>query len=77
MESARERALTEALLLAAPQHQGGHSDTGRAIADVLDCGFPVRMPGLEKAATRLGFDPDQLWPWYAQQKAARGVTAEQ
>jgi hypothetical protein len=51
------------LLKIAGGHQGGHSESGRAIADILDIPFPVTMPNLTIAAKRMGHDPDELWPW--------------
>lgn len=51
------------MLVKAPHFQGGHSDAGREIAKQLNCGFPVRMHGLIKAAKREGMDPKELWPW--------------
>jgi hypothetical protein len=61
----------EALLRCAPSHQGGHSETGRAIADALDVSFPLNMPELEAAARGDRMDPDRLWPWLAALRAGR------
>jgi hypothetical protein len=53
----------EALFRCAPSHQGGHSDTGRAIADALGVSFPLRMPELEAKARDERMNTDVLWPW--------------
>ncbi len=60
--------LREALLIAAPSHQGGHSATGHAISEALDVPFPITMDALILRATRAGHDPDKLWPWCVQQR---------
>lgn len=52
------RKSREALYRAAPSHQGGHSATGAAIAEVLDVSFPLNVYDLEKAAKQEGFDPE-------------------
>lgn len=57
------RTAREALFICAPSHQGGHSETGRAIADALGIDFPVRMEALQEAAIAEGFNPKKLWPW--------------
>lgn len=61
----------EALFRAAPSHQGGHSATGAAIADALDCTFPLRMEELEAMAKGDKMDTKVLWPWLYEQRAAR------
>lgn len=53
----------EALFRCAPSHQGGHSDTGAAIADALGVSFPIRVPELEAKAKDEKMDPAVLWPW--------------
>lgn len=60
----------EAIFRAAPSHQGGHSATGAAIADALDCTFPLRMEELEAKAKDDGMDTKVLWPWLYEQRAA-------
>jgi hypothetical protein len=61
----------EALFRAAPSHQGGHSATGAAIADALECTFPLRMEELEAKAKDDKMDTKELWPWLYEQRAAR------
>jgi hypothetical protein len=58
-------------LICAPQHQGGHSRTGRAIADALEVPFPLTMPNLRDVAINHGFMPYDLWPWLQHQEEAR------
>lgn len=68
----------EALFRCAPSHQGGHSDTGAAIADALGCTFPITMRELEAKAKDEKMDTTVLWPWlYAQRptRATRRVKA--
>lgn len=60
----RERQLLRALYMAAPNCQGGHSEAGQEIADLLGVPFPLRMNNLQTAAIRDGFDPAKLWPWW-------------
>lgn len=55
--------LKETLLKIAPGHQGGHSDTGRAIADALGVPFPISMDDLRRKAGTLSLDVYALWPW--------------
>lgn len=62
------RKAREALYRAAPSHQGGSSDTGRAIADALGVTFPLNVYDLERAARAEGYDPDKLWPWLNEQR---------
>jgi hypothetical protein len=69
-----ERTYREALFRAAPSHQGGHSDTGAAIAECLGLEFPLKFPDMEIKAKAEGFDPAQLWPWLM--KMRRDVTAK-
>jgi hypothetical protein len=57
------RKAREALFRAAPSHQGGHSDTGYAIALVLGVPFPINVCDVEKAANAEGYKTDDLWPW--------------
>lgn len=62
------RKAREALFRAGPSHQGGHSDTGAAIAEALDVPFPLNVYELEKAAKAEGYDPNDLWPWLQEQR---------
>lgn len=71
---ADERMYREALFRAAPSHQGGHSDTGAAIAECLGLEFPLKFPNLEIKAKAEGFDPADLWPWLM--KIRRDVAAK-
>ena len=57
------QTILRALLIAAPQHQGGHSASGHAIAEALEVPFPLTMPSLRAAAIDSGFMPYDLWPW--------------
>jgi hypothetical protein len=59
------------LLMAASQHQGGHSGTGGAIADLFGIPYPLTMEGLEAKAIELKFDPKELWPWLAPMRAGK------
>lgn len=67
------RKAREALFRAAPSHQGGHSDTGAAIAEALGVRFPLNVYDLEKAAKEEGYDPDELWPWLRAQRGRAAV----
>lgn len=58
-----EAQYLRALLVAAPRHQGGHSDVGRVIAEVLEIPFPLTMPSLRAVAIDSGLHPYSLWPW--------------
>jgi hypothetical protein len=60
----------EALYRAAPSHQGGHSETGAAISDALDCAFPLAFRDLEAKAKEERMDTKVLWPWLYAQRAA-------
>lgn len=62
----------EALFRCAPSHQGGHSDTGAAIAEALGLTFPITVPELEAKAKDEKMDPRQLWPWLYTLRAAEG-----
>lgn len=55
--------VLRALLIAAPGHQGRHSDSGYEIAQALCIPFPLTMPSLRAAAIDCGFHPYALWPW--------------
>jgi hypothetical protein len=66
----------EAIFRAAPSHQGGHSATGAAIADALDCTFPLRMEELEAKARDDKMDPDVLWPWLRRMRVPVGTSHE-
>lgn len=71
-EQARELAeakaeverLVRALLIAAPHHQGRHSQSGNAIAYALGISFPITMDDLEERACEAGLKPSELWPWW-------------
>lgn len=52
-----------ALFIAAPQHQGGHSRTGFAIADALGVPFPITNDDLLAKARAEEINPALLWPW--------------
>lgn len=67
-----ERGYLKALLIAAPSHQGGHSDTGRAIAKALEVPFPLSMPSLRAAAIDSGFEPYDVWPWLQEMELEEG-----
>lgn len=58
-----EAQYREALFMAAPSHQGGHSAVGGAIADALGVPFPITVPALEAKAKSEGFSTQALWPW--------------
>ena len=75
-ECLRERTedrdrLRKVLLMVASGHQGGHSASGGAIADLFGIPFPLTMPNLEIAAKKHGFDPNELWPWLAPMRAGK------
>jgi predicted RNase H-like HicB family nuclease len=61
-----------ALFMAAAHCQGGHSDAGAIIADLLGVPLPLRMESLADRARKEGLDPDGLWPWWAKMRAERG-----
>lgn len=63
--------LRKVLLMVASGHQGGHSASGGAIADLFGIPFPLTMPDLEIAAKKHGFDPNDLWPWLAPMRAGK------
>jgi len=58
-----------ALLMAAPQFQGGHSDVGMEISEVLEIGFPLSMDSLRACAISHDFMPYDLWPWLERMSA--------
>jgi hypothetical protein len=66
----------EALFRVAPSHQGGHSATGKAIADALGCTFPLQVYELEAKAKDEGMDPDVLWPWLKEMRTPQALSAE-
>lgn len=75
-ECLRERTeerdlLRKTLLMVASGHQGGHSASGGAIADLFDIPFPLTMPSLEAKAVELKLDPNELWPWLAPMRAGK------
>jgi len=53
----------EALFLAGQHCQGGHSDAGRAIADVLGLPFPLTMAALMEGLRERGENPVRFYPW--------------
>lgn len=61
--------MRKLLFRCAPSFQGGHSDIGDELSDVLGIPFPVDMPSLEKQAKAEGLDPAELWPWLAKMRA--------
>lgn len=69
--------LTETLLKIAPGHQGGHSDTGRAIADALGVPFPISMADLRRKAVVLSMDVYDLWPWLEEFDRKRAEAANE
>ena len=69
-----EKQYREALYRCSPSHQGGHSDTGRAIAECLGVPFPLTVPDLERAAKAEGLDTDALWPWLNKMRTLRAVS---
>lgn len=70
-----DREALRLLLVMAPSFQGGHSHTGSEVASFLGIPFPLRMPALATAARARGFDPDELWPWWAKMVAERAEAA--
>ena len=71
------REWMEAILMAAPSHQGGHSETGQRFADIIGTEFPLTMDGLIKRAVEMKFDPVELWPWAKQSLSLAGYGTEQ
>lgn len=59
----------DALLRAAPQFQGGHSDVGMHIAEALGIPFPITMDSLRTCARHHEFMPYDLWPWLEKMEA--------
>lgn len=53
----------EALFLAGQHCQGGHSDAGQAIADVLGLPFPLTMAALMEGLRERGENPALFYPW--------------
>lgn len=68
--------LTKTLFMAATHCQGGHSEAGQAIANLLGVPFPLRMDALSDAAISRGLDPAELWPWLAEMRQARTALKE-
>jgi hypothetical protein len=66
-----QKQMLRAVLMAAAHCQGGHSDAGAEIADLLGLPFPLRMETLRRAATDHGFLPYDLWPWLERMEADR------
>lgn len=71
--SALEREAVRLVLVMAPSFQGGHSKTGGEVADMLGIPFPLTLPNLAKKARALGFDPDNLWPWWKKMREDRAA----
>ena len=63
--------LERALLMCAPSHQGGHSDTGMEISEVFGIGFPLSMDSLRAFAISRGHMPYDLWPWLERMESRR------
>src|SRR3954468_14904382 len=63
--SEREGKLERALFMCATHCQGGHSEAGAATAEILGVPFPLTMDSLGKAALAKGYNPRELWPWWA------------
>jgi hypothetical protein len=59
----KDREYRRVILMCAASCQGGHSDAGRAAAELLNIAFPITMDGLKWAAERDGFNPAEVWPW--------------
>lgn len=59
----RAEALELALLIAAPQHQGGNGITGHTISETLGIAHPITMDDLFDYAERKGLEPLKVWPW--------------
>ncbi len=62
--TSRAKDHREALYMAAAHCQGGHSEAGRAIAELLSVPFPLDIKNLHTRAIIEGFDTKKLWPWY-------------
>lgn len=60
---AAPRDIQRALLMSAPGHQGGHSDAGKALSEVIGVRFPLHMDDLISCAKKLDFEVGELWPW--------------
>lgn len=67
----RERHLRRIIYRLACHAQGGHSEAGHEVSELLNIPFPLTMANLEKAATRDGFEPMELWPWLYKMRADR------
>jgi len=52
-----------ALFLAGQHCQGGHSEAGRAIADLLGLPFPLNMRDLIAKVRAEGENPAAFYPW--------------
>jgi len=62
----RATAMTperRAIFLAAQHCQGGHSQAGDAIAEVLGLPFPLRMTDLIAKLREEGQNPARFYPW--------------
>ncbi len=62
-----ERTRRVALMCAA-SCQGGHSDAGRAAADLFSIPFPITMSNLLTVSERYEYDPQELWRWFCEQR---------
>jgi len=63
-------AIAVAAFAIAASHQGGHSTTGKRLAEALAVPFPLTMPDLAERAMAVGLDPRRLWPWWEPTRAA-------
>jgi hypothetical protein len=71
----QNRSMLIALLMAAPSFQGGHSEVGGRLAEVLETKFPLTMLGLAKVARKHSLVPDKLWPWWKKLRDERNGAA--
>lgn len=69
-------ALEKALLMCAPSHQGGHSETGAEIAAAFDVPFPLSMDTLRPLAIGHGYLPYDLWPWLERMENGRTLSTK-
>ena len=70
-EIERLRNAERLMITLATHSQGGHSETGAEIAELLGVPFPLNMDALSAAATARGYDPDAMWPWLKKMRAER------
>lgn len=76
-EAAEARAvpLVQALLAAAPHHQGAHGVVGKTIAAALGVPHPIRVPDLIALVDALAIEPPDVWPWEPEHAARRAARA--